>query len=53
MAPVQEKKPGFRMLGAIVEAPQGAVFFKMTGPANTVTKAEGGFEAMLKTLKRQ
>ena len=53
MSPVQEKKPGFRMLGAIVEAPQGPVFFKMAGPAKTVAKAEGDFEAMLKSLKRQ
>lgn len=53
MAPVREKKPEFRMLGAIVEAPLGPVFFKMVGPANTVTKAEDDFEAMLKALKRQ
>lgn len=53
MSPVQEKKPGYRMLGAIVDAPQGPVFFKMTGPAKTVTAAEGDFDAMLKTLRRQ
>ena len=28
--------PGYRMLGAIVEGPQGSVFFKFTGPAKTV-----------------
>src|ERR1051326_2129550 len=28
-------KPDYRLLGAIVEGPQGTVFFKFTGPAKT------------------
>ena len=28
--------PGYRMLGAIVEGPQGSIFFKFTGPAKTI-----------------
>src|SRR5580704_19580275 len=28
--------PGYRMLGAIVEGPQGSIFFKFTGPEKTV-----------------
>src|SRR6266542_3696343 len=32
----QGKKPGYRLLGAIVEGPQGNVFFKCVGPAATI-----------------
>jgi len=30
-AAAQSRKPGYRLLGAIVEAPEGSVFFKFTG----------------------
>jgi hypothetical protein len=53
MAPVSQTKPNYAMLGAIVEAPQGLVFFKLTGPARTVSAAQPDFEAMLATLRRQ
>jgi len=46
------RKPGFRLLGAIVEAPGGNVFFKFTGPAKTVAEAQGKFEALIKSVKR-
>ncbi|MFN0100548.1 MAG: hypothetical protein ACKV2U_00515 [Bryobacteraceae bacterium] len=51
----QEKvnKPGFRMLGAIVEAPQGAVFFKFTGPAKTVGANEEAFQGMIKAISKE
>ena len=51
----QEKvnKPGFRMLGAIVEAPQGAVFFKFTGPAKTVAAQEAAFQGMIKAIAKE
>ncbi len=45
------KKPGYRLLGAIVETPQGEVFFKMTGPVKTVTSAQSDFQSLLKSLK--
>jgi hypothetical protein len=48
----QGKKAGYGMLGAIVEAPEGMVFFKVTGPAATVRSADGDFEAMLSSLKK-
>lgn len=51
MAPPVDK-PGYRLLGAIVEGPQGAVFFKLTGPAKTVAASEAGFEALLKSVSR-
>jgi hypothetical protein len=49
-APQAVEKPGFRLLGAIVEGPEGAVFFKLTAPAATVAAAEGDFRAMLASL---
>jgi hypothetical protein len=45
-------KAGYRLLGAIVEGPDGEVFFKLTGPAKTVTAAQEEFQAMLKSLKK-
>jgi hypothetical protein len=45
-------KDGYRMLGAIVEGPEGDVFFKLTGPAKTVAAAHDEFQAMLKSLKK-
>jgi len=48
----QGEKPGYRLLGAIVEAPQGNVFFKLTGPAGTIQAAQAGFDALIASLKR-
>lgn len=46
------KKPGYRMLGAIIEAPEGNVFVKLTGPEKTVLGAEGEFRAFLNSLRK-
>jgi hypothetical protein len=46
-------KPGFRLLAAIVEGPQGAVFFKLTGPEKTVASAEKPFRKMLGEIKKK
>ncbi len=45
------KKTGYRLLGAIVETSTGEVFFKLTGPAKTVTAAQNDFQNLLKSLK--
>jgi len=42
--------PGYRMLAAIVEGPQGSVFFKFTGPAKTVDANQVAFDKMLASL---
>jgi hypothetical protein len=47
------KKTGYRLLGAIVETPQGNVFFKLTGPAATVGAAQADFEALVASLRRK
>jgi hypothetical protein len=48
----QGKKPGYRLLGAIVEAPNGMVFFKCTGPAATISKAQADFDRMIGSLAK-
>ena len=45
-------KPGYRLLGGIVEAPQGPVFFKFTGPAKTVAANAAVFEKLLASVKK-
>jgi hypothetical protein len=45
-------KPGYRLLGAIIEGPQGALFFKFTGPAKTVGAQQAAFEKMIKSASR-
>jgi hypothetical protein len=48
----QGKKAGWRLMGAIVEAPDGLVFFKCVGPAATIQKAEKDFDALLASVAR-
>jgi len=43
--------PGYRLLGAIVEGPQGSIFFKFTGPAKTVAANQAAFDKMLESLQ--
>jgi hypothetical protein len=45
------KKANYRLLGAIVETPQGEVFFKLTGPVKTMAAAQSEFQSLLKSLK--
>ncbi len=39
-----------RMLGAIVEGPEGLVFFKLTGPADIVESASHSFDEMIASI---
>ena len=48
----QGKKEGWRLLGAIIEAPDGLVFFKCTGPAATMAKAEKDFQALVASVTK-
>lgn len=45
-------KENYRLLGAIVAAPEGSVFFKFTGPAKTVGAAEKDFNALIASLTK-
>lgn len=53
MSQQEINKPNFRMLAAIVEAPQGLVFFKFTGPLNTVSAAEADFNGLIASIHAQ
>lgn len=43
--------PGYRLLGAIVEGPQGSIFIKFTGPAKTIGANQAAFDKMLASLQ--
>jgi len=49
----QGKKENFRLFGAIVEAPEGKVFFKFTGPAKTVEGAGAEFDALIGSIAKK
>jgi len=51
MAGGASKKPGYRMLGAIVDTKVGAWFFKLTGPQNTVARWEESFTEFVNSLR--
>jgi hypothetical protein len=42
--------PDYRMLAAIVEGPQGSVFFKFTGPAKTIAANQTAFDKIVASL---
>ena len=53
MSPDKTPKPGFKMTAAIVEAPEGPVFFKFTAPTKTVVAHDGAFQTMLKSISKK
>ena len=48
----QSPKPDYRLLGAIVEAPGGLVFFKCTGPAAAISAAEKDIDPLIASLSK-
>jgi hypothetical protein len=48
----QGKKAGYSLVGAIVPAPEGSVFFKLTGPSKTVSAARAAFDALIASIKK-
>jgi hypothetical protein len=44
-------KPGYALLGAIVEGPDANWFFKLTGPEATLTSQRDAFLSLLQSLK--
>lgn len=44
---------GWTLLGAIVEGPAGAVFFKLAGPEATVAAAKKEFDDLLASLRKK
>lgn len=41
---------GYRLLGAIVEGPQGSIFFKFVGPAKIIAQNQAAFDKMIASL---
>jgi hypothetical protein len=48
----QTPKSDFALLGAIVEGPQGNIFFKLTGPQNTIEKSKPQFDTLIQSFKK-
>lgn len=48
--PATESKPGWALLGAVVEGADANWFFKFTGPEATVTANREGFEKMIRSV---
>jgi len=44
-------KPGYRLLGGIVETPDVSYFLKLVGPQSVVDAAEKDFDTLLTTIK--
>ena len=45
--------PDHELLGAIVEGPQGSLFFKLVGPAVTVDPVVGDFDRMIASIRKR
>ena len=48
----QGAEKDYRLMGAIVEGPEGSVFFKCTGPKDAMEAAQPDFENLLSSLHR-
>jgi hypothetical protein len=48
----QGKKSGWRLSGAIIEAPEGLVFFKCVGPAATMEAAQKDIDALIQSVTK-
>ena len=48
----QGKKTGWRLSGAIVEAPEGLVFFKCVGPDATIQAAAKDIDALIQSVTK-
>jgi len=53
MATAKTFKPGYRLLGAIVENPGGNVFLKFTGPEKTIAANERNFAQLLESFQKE
>jgi hypothetical protein len=52
MSGQSEAMPGYHMTAAVLEGPEGNVFFKLTGPQKTAEEMTKGFMAMLQNVKK-
>jgi hypothetical protein len=52
MATGSQAVAGYRLLGAIIEGPEGTLFVKFTGPARTIAASQQNFEQLLGSFQR-
>jgi hypothetical protein len=53
MAASKSVQYSYRLLGAIVEGPDGNVFIKFTGPAKTIAASQAEFEQFLNSFEKE
>lgn len=46
------RKLSYKLMGSIVEAPDGLVFFKLTGPASLIEKSQENFQGMMQSITK-
>jgi hypothetical protein len=52
MATGSQAVPDYRLLGAIIEGPEGNLFVKFTGPTKTIAASQQSFEQLLGSFQR-
>jgi hypothetical protein len=52
MSQQKSAAPGYRLLGAVIEGPEGNVFIKFAGPAKTVAANETKFQHLLNSFEK-
>lgn len=52
-APQRPARPGYRLLGAVLEGPQGPWFFKLVGPEKTISRWAESFRQFIASAKSQ
>jgi hypothetical protein len=53
MASAKTSKPGYRLLGAIIENAGGNVFLKFTGPEKTIAANERNFAQLVESFQKE
>lgn len=46
-----EKRPDYRLIGIIIESPEGPYYVRITGPAKTIDAHKKGIDAWIKEMK--
>jgi hypothetical protein len=44
-------RPGYRLLGAVLESPQGPWFFKLVGPQQTISRWDDSFRQFISSAR--
>ena len=52
-APPRPERPGYRLLGAVLESPQGPWFFKVVGPEKTIGRWAESFRQFIASARSQ